>query len=212
VSRAGGEVATGATAIGLWSEEGSRLVAVVERGAAGRMRVVRAPRVVLATGTWSQPPVFPGNDLPGIHGARGLLVALAEDGVLAGTRGAVVGEGAEAEATATRLAAAGLPVEHVRGIARARGGRRLAALDLEGGARVRCDVLAVAVPRAPAAELAREAGAALELDPVTGTFRVKTDRGGAVAPGIFAAGEVTGPCAASEAAEAGLRAGEGALR
>lgn len=213
VRRAGGEVATRATAIGLWREGEAALVAVVERGAAERMRVVRAPRVVLATGTWAQPPVFPGNDLPGIHGARGLLVALAEDGVVAGTRAAVVGDGAEAEAVAARLAAAGLPLEHVRaGVARARGGRRLAALDLEGGGRVRCDLLAVAVPRAPAAELAREAGAALELDPVTGTFRVKPDEAGAIAPGLFVAGEVTGPCAASAAAAAGARAAEGALR
>lgn len=213
VRRAGGEVAARAAAIGLWRDGEVPLAAVSERGNGPRMRLVRAPRAVLAGGTWAQPPVFAGNDLPGIHGARGLLVALAEDGVVPGERAAVLGEGAEAEAAAARLAAAGMAVEHVRiEVARARGGRRLAALDLADGRRVRCDTLAVATPRMPAAELAREAGATLELDPTTGAFRVRPGAAGAIAPGVFAAGELTGPCSAAEAVEAGRRAGEAAAR
>ncbi len=66
--------------------------------------------------------------------------------------------------------------------------------------------------RAPASELAREAGAELELDPESGAFRVRPAEGGAVAAGVFAVGEVTGPCSAAEAAEQGRRAGEGAGR
>ncbi len=213
VRRAGGEVAQRAVAIGLWRDGEASLAAVSERGVRPRMRLVRAPRAVLAGGTWAQPPVFAGNDLPGIHGARGLLVALAEDGVVPGERAAVLGSGAEAEAVAARLAAAGMEVELVPGaVERARGGRRLAALDLADGRRVRCDTLAVATPRMPAAELAREAGAALELDPSTGAFRVRPGENGAIAPGVFAAGELTGPCSAAEAAEAGRRAGEAASR
>jgi sarcosine oxidase subunit alpha len=228
VRRGGGEIATGATIVGLWRHGDDLLAAVVERGApldsgpprgpalgasgTGRMRVVRAGRVVLATGTWAQPPVFESNDLPGIHGARGLAVALAEDGVVPGARAAVLGEGAEADAVGARLAGAGMAVERIDGIVlRARGRHRLAALELQDGRRVECDTLAVATPRLPATELAREAGAPLVLD-ATGTYRVVPDERGAVAPDAFAAGEITGPCSAAEAAEAGRRAGEGAAR
>jgi len=213
VRSAGGEVAERTAVVGLWRDGAGLLAALSQRGAAPSVRVVRAPRAVVATGTWAQPPVFPGNDLPGIHGARGLLAALAEDGVLAGERAAVLGDGAEADAAAGRLAAAGMAVERVVGeVERARGGRRLAALDLAGGRRVACDVLAACTPGMPAAELARGLGAALALDPATGAFRVAPAEGGAFAPGAWAAGEVCGPCSAGDAAEAGRRAGEEAAR
>jgi sarcosine oxidase subunit alpha len=212
VAGVGGEVVTGTVAIGLWRDGADALVALTTREG-HRIRVVRAPRAVLGGGTWAQPPVFENNDLPGIHAARGLLVALAEDGVFPGERAVVLGGGAEADATAANLASAGMGVERATvEVARARGGRRLAAVDLADGRRVRCDTLAVATPRMPAAELAREAGAELELDPATGAFRVKPGPDGAVAPGIWAAGELCGPCSAAEAALAGRRAGEAAAR
>jgi len=211
VKGAGGEVAPRTVAVGLWPREGGPMAALVEHRE-GRIRLVRSRRWVLACGTWAQPPLFPGNDLPGIHAARGLLVALAEDGVLPGERVAVLGEGAEAEATRDRFRAAGVEASSVRGeVVRARGRRRLAALDLADGSWVRCDALAVATPRMPAAELAREVSARLALDPETGAFRVEPGPGGAVAPGVFAAGEVAGPCGGAEAAAAGRRCGEAAL-
>ncbi|HSD19889.1 MAG TPA: 2Fe-2S iron-sulfur cluster-binding protein [Anaeromyxobacter sp.] len=211
VRGAGGEVALDATALGVWPDAGGARAAVSQVGEPARLRLVRAARVILASGTWAQPPVFERNDLPGIFGARGLLVALAEDGVVPGERGAVLGAGPEAEATAARLQAAGMQVELVAGeVARGRGGRRLAALELVDGRTVRCDTLAVATPRMPAAELAREVGAALELDPATGAFRVRPEPGGGIADGYWAVGEVTGPLDAAEAAEAGRRAGEAA--
>jgi len=127
VRSAGGEVAPGAVALGLWPDPGGARAAVSQRGEPPRLRLVRAARVILASGTWAQPPLFERNDLPGIYGARGLLVALAEDGVVPGERAAVLGAGPEAEATAARLQAAGMRVELVasevaRG--RARAGRR----------------------------------------------------------------------------------------
>ena len=73
-------------------------------------------------------------------------------------------------------------------------------------------MLAVVSGRAPASELAREAGAELELVPDTGAFRVRPSADGAVAPGVYAAGESTGACSAAEAAEQGRKAGEAAAR
>jgi sarcosine oxidase subunit alpha len=212
VEAAGGRAVTRAAVIGLWRDGPDALVALDLHGEAGHLLVARAPRVVLASGTWAQPPLFPGNDLPGVHGARGLLVALAEEGVVPGRRLVVLGIGPEAEAAAARLAEGGMEVERVAEVARGRGGRRLAAVDVGDGRRLRCDALAVATPRMPAAELAREAGAHLELDPATGAFRVDPGVDGAIAAGVFAAGEVCGPCSAADAALAGRRAGEAATR
>ena len=50
------------------------------------------------------------------------------------------------------------------------------------------------------------------LDAASGRYRVEAEEDGAVAPGTFAAGELTGPCSAREAAKAGRRAGEAAAR
>lgn len=212
VARGGGRALTRAGVLGLWRDGAEALAALEVRGEPARLLVARAPRVVLACGTWAQPPLFPGNDLPGVHGARGLTVALAEDGVVPGERAAVLGRGPEAEAVAARLSAGGMAVTLVAEVTRARGGRRLAAVELPDGRRVRCDTLAAATPRMPAAELAREAGARLELDPSTGGFRVGPGPEGAIGGGVFAAGEVCGPCSAAEAALAGRRAGEAAAR
>ena len=212
VRAAGGEVATRAPAIGLWRDHEGALVAVPARGDAKRMRLVRTPRVVLAGGTWAQPPLFEGNDLPGVHGARGLCTALVEDGVLAAERIAVLGAGPEAEAVARKLSGAGAQVELVGAIARAHGRGGVAAVTLEDERSLKVEAVAVATPRQPAYELAREAGARVVLDAASGRYRVEAEEDGAVAPGTFAAGELTGPCSAREAAKAGRRAGEAAAR
>jgi sarcosine oxidase subunit alpha len=211
VRASGGEVARQAVVLALWHDGGAPLAGVLQRGDPARFRVIRADRMVLANGSWAQPPVFEGNDLPGIFAARGLLTALAEDGVVPGERAVVLGAGPEAEGVASRLSAAGVQVIEVPGeVVRAHGRGRITGVDLPDGRRLDCDTLAAATPRMPAAELAREVGAPLELDPATGAFRVCPDGRGAIGPGLYAAGEVTGPCAAAAAAEAGRRAGEAA--
>jgi sarcosine oxidase subunit alpha len=209
VRAAGGEIAVRAAAIAVWRDGPDVLTALTPRGAStAAVRVVRAARLVLASGGWAQPALFSGNDLPGIHGLRGLLAALAEDGVVPGEHAAVLGDTPEAEAAVGRLAAAGMLVQLVQGgVAKALGSTRLKGLELEDGRRVRCDVLAVATPRMPAAELARELGAPLTLDPGTGAFRVSPAADGSFAPGAWAAGELCGPCTAGEAAGSGRAAG-----
>ncbi len=209
VRAAGGEIAVRAAAIAVWRDGPDVLTALTPRGAStAAVRVVRAARLVLASGGWAQPALFSGNDLPGIHGLRGLLAALAEDGVVPGQHAAVLGDTPEAEAAVGRLAAAGMLVQLVQGgVAKALGSTKLKGLELEDGRRVRCDVLAVATPRMPAAELARELGAPLELDPETGAFRVRPAIDGSFAPGAWAAGELCGPCTAGEAVGFGRAAG-----
>jgi sarcosine oxidase subunit alpha len=69
----------------------------------------------------------------------------------------------------------------------------------------------VATAPAPATELARALGAPVRLDPALGAFALAADADGRTGvPGLFAAGEATGPAAPARAAEAGRRAGEAA--
>jgi NADPH-dependent 2,4-dienoyl-CoA reductase/sulfur reductase-like enzyme len=210
VARAGGEVATLTAAAGAWIDGAAPLLALREGDDAGegRLRLVRAARIVLATGTWALPPLFARNDLPGVLAARGVARALAEDGVLAGARVAVSADGAEADALLALLAGAGAEALRVKEVAAARGGARLAGLELASGGRVRCDALAHAGPRAPASDLARALGAAVALDAASGGLAVEVDdRGRTAVAGLLAAGEVTRPMSAAAAAEAGRRAG-----
>jgi sarcosine oxidase subunit alpha len=206
VARAGGELALGAAVLGRWLD-GGPLLAIA---APGGLRLVRATRLVVATGAWAEPPSFEDNDLPGIFAARGLLAAIAEHGVVPGRRAAVVGDGAEAGATVGLLAAAGMEVLHVVNPVAARGRGRVAALELAGGTTVRCDTVAVVGRGSPAADLLRAAGVRCALDPLTGALRVLA-AGPEVAPGVYAAGEVLAPMSAGDAAAAGRRAGEAAL-
>ncbi|BDG07141.1 2Fe-2S iron-sulfur cluster-binding protein [Anaeromyxobacter paludicola] len=212
VGRAGGELALATAALGLWRDGGSPIAALAAE-APPRLRLVRASVLVLATGGTAVPPVFPGNDVPGIFAGRALAVARAEHGLLPGARCLVLGEGEEAAAVAARLAGGGLEVVARPGPALlARGRARVRAVEL-AGERLRCDAVAWVTPPAPAAELARELGARLELLPALSAFAVAVDAEGRTGvPGLFAAGEVTGPLDGAAAAAAGRRAGEAALR
>lgn len=212
VAAAGGEVALRTTVLGLWRDGGSPLAALDAEGPPRRLRLVRPGRVVLATGGHPQPPAIENGDRPGVYAGRGLAVALADHGVLPGRRAVVVGEGAEPEALAARLAAAGA---EVRRLPRADGARvlgraRVRAIEL-GGERILCDFVAVATAPAPAAELARELGAEVALDAAAGVFPLSVAADGRTGvDGLYAAGEVTGEMDGARAAESGRRAGEAA--
>ena len=209
---AGGEIALGATATGLWHDGGSPVCLVVAEDPA-RTRVVRAPRILVCTGGNARPPTFEGNDLPGIHSGRALALALTEHGVVPGHRIAVLGTGAEPEALAALFAAAGVDAIRVSGpVAAARGRGRVGTLRLVDGAELACDVVAQGQPPGPAPELLRALGVGVDWDPVVEAFAPRVARDGATSvPGLFAAGEVARPVPASEALAWGRRAGEAAL-
>ncbi len=211
VRRAGGEVAPGAAAIGLW-RDGAGSVAAVLSEDPPRLRLVRAERAVLCPGGTAEPPLFEGNDRPGVFAGRGLGAALAEDGVVPGERAVVLGGGPEAEALAARLRQAGMVAAATAAAPRrARGRGRIEALDLSGGTRLSCDTVAACAPPAPSCEIARQAGAAVAFDVALGAFAVRTGPDGATGvPGLWVAGEAAGRAGAGEAAAAGRRAGEAA--
>lgn len=212
VRRAGGEVALDSAVLGIWRDGGAPLLALLAERPVERLRLVRPDRIVLCPGGTARPPLFPGNDVPGIFWGRGLGAAVAESGVVPGERALVLGSSAEAEALAGRLADAGVVARAVRGrVGHAIGRSRISGLVLADGARLHCDTLAVASPPVPACELAAEAGAAVALDVRMGAHAVRAGPDGSTGvPGLWAAGEVTGACTARDAADAGRRAGEAA--
>lgn len=211
VRRAGGEVALDAAALGLWRDGGEPVAAILCQDPRW-LRLVRAARVVLCPGGTAEPPLFEGNDRPGVFAGRGLGAALAEDGVVPGARAVVLGSGAEAEGLAARLREAGMEALPTGAApARAHGRARVKALELADGRRLECDTVAACAPPVPACELAREAGAAVAFDSGLGAFAVRAGPDGAAGvPGLWVAGEATGALGAGEAAAAGRRAGEAA--
>jgi sarcosine oxidase, subunit alpha len=164
-----------------------------------------SPRVlVLACGAHDGVAAFEGNDLPGVMSARAASLLLAR-GVLPGRRVAIVvtpGAGPFGAAFAAELDAHGeafgvgkkRPEVHLLEgeLLRAKGSSRVSAAIVrtaDGERTVRCDALLVDAPRAPAYELAAQAGAALRHEPRG--YAVVTD-GGRVRPGVYAVGELTG--------------------
>jgi len=179
VGRAGGEVALGSAAVGIWRDGGAPLLVLMSERPVARLRLVRAPQLILCPGGTARPPLFARNDLPGVFWGRGLAVALAEAGTIPGERALVLGTGPEAGALAARLGAVGMAARAIAGpVAQARGGARIAGIVLADGADLLCDTLAVAAPPVPACELGREAGAAVALDVRLGVHAVRAGADG----------------------------------
>ncbi len=215
---AGGHVLFGSFAFGLYREHGT-LVPV--RAPGRRLVVVKPKAVVIAAGAAEPLPAFGNNDLPGIFAGRALARLVTVDGVLPGKRAVVAGEGPEAAALAALLRGAGCEVVAEVGLragaaghlVKARGRSAVAGAvlaDAKGAERkVACDLIAVGGVTSALVDLARHAGAHVAYR--DGHFAVVVDAdGGTGIPGLFACGEVTGPCTANQAAQAGERAGRAA--
>ena len=104
------------------------------------------------------------------------------------------------------MSAPDLPIVRAREL-RARGNpvRELRA----GEEAIRCDAVAIALPLAPAHELASQAGAQTQFAAELGGFAVSADASGrTTVPWLFAAGRATGASGA-HASDSGARAGVG---
>lgn len=214
---AGGSHLPRAAALGIYRENGT-LVPVRRTGG---ILLVRPRAVVVAAGASEPLPAFPNNDLPGVYAGRALARLIHVDGVLPGRSAVVAGDGVEAAALAALLRASGCEVVAEVGLhpgpaghlVRARGRHAVAGAvlaDPTGAERkVRCELIAVAGNTSALVDLARHGGAHVAFR--NGHFGVVADERGATGvPGLFACGEVVGPCTAMQAAQQGERAGEAA--
>ena len=154
--------------------------------------VLEAGALVLACGAHDGALAFEGNDVPGVMSARAAGVLLA-CGVVVGERIVIVvspGGGpfgasfAKAHPGATLIH--GEPVR-VAGSSRA---KAVVVRDAAGKEKEHtADAVLIDAPRAPAYELAEQAGAALAHEPRG--FVVRTERG-RIAEGVYAVGELVG--------------------
>jgi sarcosine oxidase subunit alpha len=181
-----------ARALGLYMEAGAPVLLVRN----GRTLVrVRPQRVVLCVGSRVQLPTFAGSDLPGVMTdlAARLIV---RHGVAPGRRALVAGEARRTRETAEALRAAGVAVTEIpeeTRILEAKGRHSLRGVVLQPAGEVaaitwRGDLLAIAGPKAPAFELAGQAGAEIGFVPGRG-FAIRVDAVGKTSvPWLFAFG------------------------
>lgn len=225
---AGGEVLVRSTAFGLYRTDGHGapllppgLVTVLTPE---RILEVRPKALVVASGHHETPPLFRGNDLPGIMGARAALLLLHRHGVLPGKRVVVADPAGLGRLAAEDLAKAGAEVAGVVGEGAWKGARIVEAVGGDRVERVRveredgeawdepCDLVVAGGHETPRVELLQQAGARLRFAGHALAPVVEDDSAAAGAPGVFAVGEVTGPAPLSVLLAAGEHVGEAAAR
>ncbi len=159
-----------------------------------RLWLVRAKRVVIATGAIERPSVFPGNDRPGVMLAGAAVTYLNRYGVLPGRRIVVTTVHDSAWFVALALAAAGVTIaaildqrdevgEPLRELARVAGipvrtgarilgtggGRRVRSARTDGGV-IRCDTILMSDGWTPSVQLFSQSRGKLRFDSGSGVF------------------------------------------
>jgi sarcosine oxidase subunit alpha len=198
-------------------ETGTTALSVDETGlhAVGpdALLTVRAPSVVVATGSYEQLPLVPGNDRPGVMGARTVEWLIRGHGVVPGERAVLVGERHDLERAEAALRAAGVTIvtrvatpalASIEGALRVTGTRH--AIDARARGREAADLVVIG-DRRPAAELALAAVAA-GADPGVGVSLAGAAAGrpvdtpdaaaAAMAVGTTAAAGTTAPVPAAD--------------
>jgi sarcosine oxidase subunit alpha len=191
----------GATALAYYPEDPPGLLAVVRPEGLVRLS---ARRYLYATGGYDQNLPFADNDRPGIVSARACGRLVFRWGMRPGRRVVVISDRELPCPFGTTL---------MEGLAAAEIATVPAFADALPRLSLKRDLAAVAALPAPASELPRQHGARVQLDPRRGGFAVEVDeRFATAAPGVFAAGDVTGYLGPRAAAGQGVAAGEAIVR
>jgi len=137
-----------------------------------RLVHLRTKRIVVATGTFETPILFPNNDLPGVMLSTGVRRLLNLHGVVAGGRAVVLGGGGVAEEIASELRAAGVEIAAIarpEEVISARGSAKVSGIQTSNG-NFTCDLIVVCGPHVPNAGLVAQAGGKLEWSSDHGAF------------------------------------------
>jgi len=210
-----------------------------------RLWRVRAGRIVTATGAIERPLSFAGNDIPGVMLAAAVRDYVVDYGVSPGDRTVVVTNNDDAYRTAFALKEAGLDVpcildartkvageliekarnlgirvETGKGIAKARGGKRVTGVAVcdqagEGAVleEIACDCIAMSGGWSPVVHLWSHCGGKLEWDDAQAMFRPDPNRPPLGADGrgfVHAAGTANGHLYTADAIADGFAAGRNA--
>jgi NADPH-dependent 2,4-dienoyl-CoA reductase/sulfur reductase-like enzyme len=202
----GVDLRPGVVAWGLFEEH---LLGVVEATAS---YLVRADRIVLATGSTDLPLPFAGGTLPGVFSARAVQVLINHHRVLPGQRFVLLGSGADANEVAEDIRLAGGavvatvdPGDGTRIKAEGADGVQTVSLD---GVCHEADAIVVAVGRQPDPQLALMAECAAAFSAELGGFvPIRDDRLHSSDPRIIVAGDAAGLCDVSLALIEGRFAG-----
>jgi sarcosine oxidase subunit alpha len=217
--RAGVELLLQAAAFGWYPEDraNDRVGLLAVTTPEGLLKLT-ADRYVYATGAYDQNALFVDNDRPGVMSARAVGRLLVRFGIRPAERPVVVGDGPYARALAEALEKAGAQVTRVDGIetkvVAAHGHSWVKALEVTGGKKIKCDLVAVAALPAPASELPRQHGVPVEFrdggfacaqKSTASTLRAERDGApaGAGDVRVFCCGDVTGFLGPEKAAEMG---------
>ena len=218
VSDAGGEVLTRTVAFGAYLTDGRgnalRAPGVVPLLTPDGIVETRPRALVVAAGHHETPPLFPGNDLPGVMGVRAGLILLHAHGVLPGARVALAGEGDLLARAAADLARADVDVvwEKDARVVEAFGGTRVEGVVLErDGATWKepVDAVLAAGDETPRVELLQQCGVPMTWRE---SYVPVVDQGRTPVAGVFAAGSVAGRRALASRLEEGAHVGEAAAR
>ncbi len=213
--------------------DGNYLIAA-ERGARGRLWLIRARRVVLASGAIERPPIFPGNDRPGIMLASAVEAYVNRYAVAPGRRAVLFANNDGAYHAVAALRSAGLAVaaavdprpepgdaaralvadipfyaaQTVVGTTGSRGLQQVTVRPVAGGdaTRIDCDLLAVSGGWNPAVHLFAHAGGRLRYDERLAAFLPDRESDGTVEPAGASGGSFDLAACLAEGAEAGARA------
>jgi sarcosine oxidase subunit alpha len=208
------EVLTDAVVFGRYDHN---WIGIVERSPSGRARerlLKGRPRVLVAApGLIERPYVFRGNDLPGVMLATGVRRLINLYAVRPGERAVVFAAEPDGDAVAADLERAGLAVELVNAgsgpALRAAGGRGgVEWVELQGGRRIRADLLVTAVGWTAPTALLNMAGARPRFD--AGAARFVT--GPPAGPDVLATGGIVGEGSLEELGAHARATGEEAAR
>jgi sarcosine oxidase subunit alpha len=156
---------------------------------AERLIHLRAGRVVVATGAYESPLLFPNNDLVGIMLSTAVQRLIRLHGIAPGKVAVVIAPSPMGEAVVADLREVGIHVAAMvapDSVVRALGNKSVTGIETRD-ARYNCDLVVVCGHRVPDAGLLHQAGARLQWDARKGAF-IPTD----FPASISAVGEVTG--------------------